>query len=149
MPDKISVDRIRQLLQEARSAIDTLSSALGKLEGELEVLEQEAEEAQGLGLGDRAEVPRLTPEELGIASVKMLLTFQEAAALLSVSVAAVKDMVDQGELPVCKIGRKARIPVKQLQEHIKAARTGEGEGRGTKHPTDPRLLAPWVLVAKT
>ncbi len=125
MPDNTSVDRLRQNLQKARCAVDALTSALGEIEGELVALEQEAEEAQDLGPGDQAEIPQLTEEEPGIASVKMLLTFREAAALLSVSVAAVRAMVDQGELPVCKIGRKARIPVKQLQEHIESARAGE------------------------
>ncbi len=125
MPDNTSVDRLRRLLQEARSAVDTLSGALGAIGEELAALEQEAEEAQDLGLGDQAEVPQLTSEELGIASVKLLLTFREASALLSVSVATVRDMVDRGELPVCKIGRQARIPRKQLREHIEAVRAGE------------------------
>ncbi len=37
MPDKTSVDRIRQNLQTARQAVDTLSSTLDSLEGELPV----------------------------------------------------------------------------------------------------------------
>ena len=121
MPDNISVDRIRRFLQTARQALDSL-------EGELGALEQESQALDYPGPGDQAEVPQLTQEELGIASVKMLLTFHEAAGLLSVSPAAVKAMVDRGELPVCKIGRKARIPVKQLKEHIEAVRAREGEG---------------------
>ncbi len=125
MPDKISVDRLRQNLQKARCAVDALTSALGEIEGEVAALELESQTLDYLDPGGQVEVPQLTEEELGIASVKMLLTFQEAAALLSVSLAAVKDMVDRGELPVCKIGRRARIPVKQLQEDIESARAGE------------------------
>ncbi len=129
MPDNTSVNRLRQLLQEARQAIDTLSSTMGAIEQEVEVLEQEQELRAEYyqGPGDQAEVPQLTEEELAIASVKMLLTFREAAGLLSVSVAAVKDMIDRGALPVCKFGRRTlRIPVKQLQEYLEAGHE-EGE----------------------
>ena len=141
MPDKTHVDQLRRLLQEARQAVDTLASAMGAIEEELAALEQEVEERAEYYSepGDQTEVPQLTTEELGIASVKMLLTFQEAAGLLSVPVAAVGDMVDRGEIPVCNIGWKARIPRSQLWEYInKHGRSspaeGEGKGAGVQHP---------------
>lgn len=123
--------RIQLLLQVARQAADTLSSSLEELEGELMALEREAEDHCP---GDRAEIPQLTQEEIGIASVKILLTFQEAAGLLSAPLAAVRDMVDQGELPICKIGRTARIPRKELQEYI------SGDGRPS--PIEEKIMAP-------
>ena len=117
MPDN-PTDRIRRLLQQARQSLDTLSSALDEIEAELQAMDFEVP-------GEQAEVPQLTPEELEIASVKMLLTFQEAAGLMGVSIAGVREMVDQGELSVFKIGpRTLRIPVKQLKEHIEAVRGG-------------------------
>ncbi len=118
MPDK-PTDRIRRLLQTARQAVKTLSSTLDELEEQLAGLEQEAAtQVDYLVPDDQAEVPQLTPEELEIASVKMLLTFQEAAGLLGVPVAAVRDMVGRGELPVFKLGRTVRIPRKHLEEYI-------------------------------
>ncbi len=129
MPDKISVDRLRHNLQKARRAVDTLYSTLGAIEGEVAALELESQTLDYLDPGGQVEVQQLTEEELGIASVKMLVTFREAGGLLGVSPAAVRDMVDRGELPACRLGRQtARIPVKQLQEYIEALRAGEGEG---------------------
>ncbi len=147
MPAKTPVDRLRQQLRTAHQAVDALASAMGALktqagklvgiledlEGQLEVMEQESSALDVEGPGDQVEVPQLSPEELDIASVKMLLTFQEAAGLLSLSVAAVKDMASRGKLPVCKLGRTVRIPVKQLREHIEAGQ-GEGKGAGVQHP---------------
>ncbi len=127
MPDNTSLERILRALETAGSAVDALSSSLGALKGELAALEQEVAtrtDYPGPG-GQDPEIPQLTAEELGIASVKMLLTFHEAAGLLSVPVATVRDLVDQGGLPVCKIGRKERIPVKQLREHIESTRAGK------------------------
>ena len=129
MPDTTHTDRIRTLLQAARTAADTLSSTLGEIEEELAGLEQEAAtQVDYLGPGGQEEVPALTPEELDIASVKMLLTFSETAGLLGVSIGVVREMADRGELPVFRLGRTVRIPRKVLEEHIEAARAGEGEG---------------------
>ncbi len=134
MPDKTSLERILRALEAAGSAVDALSSSLGAIKGELAALEQEAEDlaAETLNSGGQdPEIPQLTQEELGIASVKMLLTFREAAGLLSVSVATIGDMVDRGELPVCKIGRNPlRIPRKQLQEMVEGENRPSGEKPG-------------------
>ncbi len=135
MPDTTHSARLRILLQTARQAADTLAGTLAEIEGELAAMEQEAATQVDYEVpADQAEVPQLTVEELGIASVRALLTFREAAGLLSVSVAAVKDMVDRGELPVFKLGRAIRIPTKQLQERIEAVPAGEDRGSSGTHP---------------
>ncbi len=136
MPDNASVDRLRRLLQAARQAVESVSGSLDSLEGELTALGQEAEDRAEYypALIDGAEVPQLTQEELDIASVKMLLTFREAAGLLSVPVATVRDMADRGELPVYEIGRTVRIPRKQLQECISE--------HGVSSPAKEEITAP-------
>ena len=127
MPDNSLTHRLHQardLLAAIECQVGEPAGLLGSIEGELADLE---ERAPDLTEDATPETP-LTQEQIDIASVKMLLTVQEAAALLSVSTSVVRDMADRGEFPVCKLGRAVRIPTKQLQEHIEAVRAGEGEG---------------------
>jgi len=129
MPDN-PTERIRQLLQTAHKAADTLTSTLEEIEGELTDLEQKEQAAidyESLG-GSGPEIT-YTQEETEVMLLKMLLNVQEAAFLLGVKPAEVYRMVSAGELPVCKITpRTVRIPVKQLKEHIEAVRGGGGDG---------------------
>ncbi len=129
MPDNPSA-RLRTLLQTARQAADTLSFTLAETEKELAAMEQEAAtQVDYPGPADQVEVPQLTAAELDIAGVKMLLTLEEAAGLLNVSIAGVREMVDRGELPVFRLGRQTiRIPRKQLEDYIEAALAGKEEG---------------------
>ena len=129
MPDTTRSDRIRTLLQAARSAADTLASALGEIEAELAALEQEAATQMDYQVPvDQEEPIAFTQEEAEIMPLKMLLNVNEAAFLLGAKPTEVYRMISAGELPVFKIGRAVRIPVKQLKEYIQAARAGEGEG---------------------
>ncbi len=126
MPDN-STDRIRRLLQVSRKAVDTLSSALDSLEGELQVMEQEEPPLDYEALSGQGPEITFTQEEAEIMLLKMLLNVQEAAFLLGVKQAEVYSLISAGELPVCKLSpRTIRIPVKQLKEYIQAAHAGEG-----------------------
>ena len=49
---------------------------------------------------------------------RLAITFQEAAELVSVSEKTIRRLVDQGELPVVKIGRAKRIAVKDLEQML-------------------------------
>ncbi len=128
MPDKNHTDHLRRLIQAARSAADSLSSALGEIEAELAAMEQESQALDFEVPVDQEDPITFTQEEAEIMLLKMLLTVQEAAFLLGVKPTEVYRMISAGELPVFKIGRAVRIPVKQLKEYIQAARAGEGEG---------------------
>ena len=128
MPDTTHTDRIRSLLQEARGAADAMSSALGEIEAELAALEQESQALDFEVPVDQEEPITFTQEEAEIMLLKMLLTVQEAAFLLGAKPTEVYRMISAGELPVFKIGRAVRIPVKQLKEYIQAARADEGKG---------------------
>ena len=125
MPD--NTERIRQLLQTSRHSIDTLSSALEEIEGELTTLDQENNVLDYGAMGDQGPEITFTQEEAEIMLLKMLLNVQEAAFLLGVKQAEVYSLISAGELPVCKLSpRTIRIPVKQLKEYIQAAHAGEG-----------------------
>ncbi len=125
MPD--NTERIRQLLQTSRHSIDTLSSALEEIEGELTTLDQENNVLDYGAMGDQGPETTFTEEEAEVMLLKMLLTVQEAAFLLGVKQAEVYSLISAGELPVCKLSpRTIRIPVKQLREYIEAIRGGEG-----------------------
>ena len=49
---------------------------------------------------------------------RLAVTFQEAAELVSVSEKTIRRLVDQGDLPVVKIGRAKRIAVKDLEQML-------------------------------
>ncbi len=122
MPDN-STDRIRRLIKTARQSLDTLSSAMDSLEGELQVMEQEEPPLDYEALTGQDPEITFTQEEAEIMLLKMLLNVQEAAFLLGVKPAEVYRMISAGELPVCKLSpRTIRIPVKQFREYIEAAR---------------------------
>ncbi len=119
MPDTTHTDRIRTLLQAARQALDSLSSTLGEIEGELAAMEQEAATQTDYQVPvDQEEPIVFTQEETEIMPLKMLLNVNEAAFLLGVKPAEVCGLIREGELPVCKIGRAVRVPTRQLQEYI-------------------------------
>ena len=53
--------------------------------------------------------------------MKHLLSVKEVAALLQTSRVQVRRMIQNGELAALKVGREYRIPLKALQEFIRAA----------------------------
>lgn len=48
-----------------------------------------------------------------------LLTVQEAATLLKVSIRTIRKWVAEGKLPALRIGRTVRIPLNELVEKLK------------------------------
>ena len=124
MPDNTHIERIRQLIKTARQAVDSLSNFLDDLEGELQVMEQEEPPLDYEALSGQGPEITFTEEEAEVMLLKMLLNVNEAAFLMGVKPTEVYRMISAGELPVIKIGRAVRIPVKQLREYIEAARGG-------------------------
>ena len=53
---------------------------------------------------------------------KLLLTVPEAAKMLSLGRSKTYEMVAAGELPVIRIGRAIRLPVKGLNEWVERQR---------------------------
>ena len=124
MPDNTHTERIRQLLQVSRRAIDSLSSAMEEIETALADLDQENNVLDCEALSGQGPEITFTEEEAEVMLLKMLLNVNEAAFLMGVKPTEVYRMISAGELPVIKIGRAVRIPVKQLREYIEAARGG-------------------------
>jgi excisionase family DNA binding protein len=53
-----------------------------------------------------------------ITNDKLLLRISEAAEMLSVARSKAYAMVQAGELPVVRIGKSVRIPVRALNEYV-------------------------------
>jgi len=124
-----TTDRIRTLLQQARNTADNLVSALGEIEVELADLEKEDQDRAAYYDGPGNQDPEITftEEQAEIMHLKLLLNVHEAAFLLGVKPTEVNKLIREGKLPVCKIGRAVRIPVKQLKEYIKGEHAEEDE----------------------
>lgn len=122
MPDNSRSERIRQLLQTAKQAVDTFSSALDELEGELVTLEQEAEnQARWQEQEDTVPETTLTKKQIEQITGKHLLTVKEAGYLLGLHWKSVYKLIYKDKLPTCKLGpRTIRIPKKELEEYIDA-----------------------------
>jgi excisionase family DNA binding protein len=63
-----------------------------------------------------------------------LLTAEQAAAILQLSVKTIKDWLRAGKLPGCKIGRFWRVKSGDLEAFIQASR----QWHGRQEPADPR-----------
>jgi excisionase family DNA binding protein len=52
------------------------------------------------------------------ADLLQLLSVDDASAILSVSSKTVRRMIDQGELPTCRLGRLVRVRRSDLERYI-------------------------------
>ena len=68
--------------------------------------------------------------------LRLAVTFAEAADLLTVSERTIRLLVDQGDLPVIKIGRAKRIAIKDLEQLVENKRIVQRH----KVRVDPKLL---------
>ena len=68
--------------------------------------------------------------------MRLAITFTEAADLLTVSERTIRLLVDQGDLPVIKIGRAKRIAIKDLEQLVENKRSVQRH----KVRVDPKLL---------
>ena len=134
MPDT-NTERIRRLLQTARQSISTTSSILDRIDEEIAVLKKERykesiQKNQAAQIicrdkkaGQKTNAPDGKNETLPI-NKKPLLTVEEAAIILRLHKISVYRLIAKGGLPSCRIGKAIRIPRKQLEEHIDAAKGG-------------------------
>ena len=59
--------------------------------------------------------------------MRLATTFKEAADLLSVSERTIRRLVNQGDLPVVKIGRAKRIAIKDLEQLLEDKKVWRGQ----------------------
>ena len=68
--------------------------------------------------------------------MRLAITIAEAADLLTVSERTIRLLVDQGDLPVIKIGRAKRIAIKDLEQLLEDKKVVQRH----KVHIDPKLL---------
>mgnify|MGYP000167963255 FL=1 len=68
--------------------------------------------------------------------MRLAITFTEAADLLTISQRTIRQLVDQGDLPVVKNGRAKRIAIKDLEQLLEDKKVVQRH----KVHIDPKLL---------
>ena len=74
--------------------------------------------------------------EIKRMELRLAVTFAEAADLLTISQQTIRQLVDQGDLPVVKNGRAKRIAIKDLEQLLEDKKVVQRH----KVHIDPKLL---------
>ena len=78
--------------------------------------------------------------------MRLATTFKEAADLLSVSERTIRRLVNQGDLPIVKIGRAKRIAIKDLEQLLEDKKVWRG--RSTADPSVAKKLDELLGIKK-
>lgn len=124
MPDNKQIERIRTLLQQARSSAATLSFALEEIEEELQVISGEVA-SHNMQCNQISKPLRPVEGESMPIEKKKLLTVKEAAVVLGLNPRSVFRIISKGKLRVCRFSKRTvRIPRKELDRFIEASISG-------------------------